>query len=128
MSIPRLLCIGILCLMSYGIAGADSKTLYTPPFEFGVVQSPPNFQCCILNTSKREKEVTIQSILVGSTLVNSLDWVLSPEGGVCAGGFTGCTDGCLWFCKFIVEGSKHQYRAHALITEGQVPKLSIPAE
>lgn len=89
---------------------ADAE-LYTPP-----ISNPPNggldSTCSIVNVSDKLRTVKIEVLDGSGTTPASTTTNDIPSG---AGMFLDfpqpCTNGCVIYCKFSVQGNKHEYRA-----------------
>ena len=92
-----------------GSAIADAE-LYTPP-----ITDPPDAglltTCSIVNVSDKSRTVTIEVREGGQGAAHSTTNYIPPGGGMFLDFPAACTDGCTIYCKFFVQGNKHEYRA-----------------
>jgi hypothetical protein len=99
---------------------ADAE-LYTPP-----ITDPPNAgldsTCSIVNVSDKSRTVTIEVREGGGGAANSTTNYIPPGGGMFLDFPASCTNGCTIYCKFSVQGNKHEYRAS--ICDGNVGCLA----
>jgi hypothetical protein len=88
---------------------ADAE-LYTPP-----ITDPHSagelITCSIVNVSDKSRTVTIEVRDGGSGAASSTTNYIPPGGGMFLDFPGPCTNGCTIYCKFSVQGNKHEYRA-----------------
>jgi hypothetical protein len=87
---------------------ADAE-LYTPP-----IADPPNFgldsTCAIVNVSDKSRTITIE-VREGVAIARTDTLEVPSGGGMSLSFVNACSDGCNMYCKFLVQGNKHEYRA-----------------
>jgi hypothetical protein len=87
---------------------ADAE-LYTPP-----IADPPNggldASCSIVNVSDKARTVTIEA-REGAAIGGTTTSTMQSGAGMSLHFPLPCTNGCNIYCKFSVQGNKHEYRA-----------------
>jgi hypothetical protein len=87
---------------------ADAE-LYTPP-----IADPPNggldASCSIVNVSDKARTVTIEA-REGAAIGGTTTSTMQSGAGMSLRFTLPCTNGCNIYCKFSVQGNKHEYRA-----------------
>lgn len=104
--------IKLFCLVAIlafnGSVSADAE-LYTSP-----IANPPNggldASCSIVNVSDKTRTVTIE-VREGAAIGGTTTAELPSGAGMFLDFPLSCTDGCNIYCKFSVQGNKHEYRA-----------------
>ena len=108
--LTRTVIMGFCLLAIFAFNGpvyADAE-LYTPP-----MTDPSLYvgHCNIVNVSDKTRTVTIEvrdgaGTGAGPTITSPM-----PPGSAMSIVIPNCTDGCYIYCKFSVQGNKHEYRA-----------------
>jgi hypothetical protein len=112
---------GLVIFSGSAYAAAE---LFTPAF---LTDDASQLQCIIANISDKGHTVTIQVRNEGVP-VDELATVLVPgQVADLRGPGEPCADGCGFYCKFTVEGSKHDFRASVCFA-GDVGFACVPAE
>lgn len=121
--------LGLALLLFVGSAAtADAATLYTPPIEKDGWGTYSTANCSIVNVGKKEQQVTIEVWLAGAQPPEASPEVTLYPGSAYHWSATGCTDGCVYYCKFIVSGGKRNFRAVGCVKpEGGGCSYVVPA-
>lgn len=105
--IIRLLC--LMALLAFNTSVYADAELYTPP-----IADPPNggldSSCSIVNVSDKARTVMIE-VREGAAVGRTTTAELPSGAGLSLTFPLPCTDGCNIYCKFTVQGNKHEYRA-----------------
>jgi len=98
----------VVALLLGAGASALGATLATGPID---KEGFSTVQCSIVNVGKKERTVQIEVWLAGSAPPESSPVVSLRPNDVWSWSGGGCSDGCLYYCRFIVQGAKKDFRA-----------------
>ena len=109
--LTRIVMKGFFLLAIFAFNGlVYAAELYTPPL-VDTTSSFLGMKCNIVNVSDKSRTVTIEVREGGSGAAHSTTNYIPPGGGMFLNFPAACTNGCTIYCKFSVQGNKHEYRA-----------------
>ncbi len=116
----------LVALVLGGGAPALGAMLATAPIDkdgFSTVE------CSIVNVGKKERTVKIEVWLAGATPPESSPVVSLRPNDYWRWSGGGCSDGCVYYCRFIVQGGKKDFRAGGCVKpQGGGCAFFVPAQ